>query len=354
MGRARGRRVTEFDKKLCIELIDNAHSFGCRLKVACSDLDIDFKSFCRWKQNLVDKRKGPLSAPKNKLSSEERKEVIKVATSHEYMDYSPWIIVAKLADQGKYIASESSFYKILKEEKMLRHRSKSKVSNSYRPSPLIAFAPNEIWTWDITYLKTSVKGQFFYVYLFMDIFSRKIVGFDVYEEESMEYSSKLVEQLCRSENIDKDKLILHSDNGGPMKGATMLATLEKLGVAASFSRPRVSNDNPYSESLFKTLKYCPQYPEIFLELSEAKKWMIKFVDWYNNNPHSGIKFVTPNERNSGADIEILKNRKLVYLKAKEKNPERWSQNKIRNWEREEKVYLNYLNSDKGVDIKNVS
>jgi putative transposase len=342
------------DKEVVLILIKNACQNGCRLKVASSDLDIDFKTFLRWKEDLCDKRKGPLTQPKNKLSTEEKNEVIRVATSKEYIDYSPWVIVARLADQGQYLASESSFYKILNEHKMLKHRGKSKSANKYRPAPLVAYEPNEIWSWDITYLKTLIRGQFYYVYLIMDIFSRKIVGFDIHEEESMEHSSVLVEKICNVEGIKKDSLVLHSDNGGPMKGATMLATLEKLGVAASFSRPRVSNDNPYSESLFKTLKYCPKYPDRFESIEEAKRWMIMFMDWYNNHQHSGIKFVTPNERHQGLDIKILEKRKEVYLKAKKKNPERWSNRKIRNWDREEKVYLNYLQKNKDIDIKNAS
>lgn len=191
---------------------------------------------------------------------------------------------------------------MLKENKLLNHRGKSKPANHYRPAPLAAHGPNEIWSWDITYLKTLIRGQFYYVYLMMDVWSRKIVGFDVHEEESMEHSSILINNICINEGIEKDQLVLHSDNGGPMKGATMLATLERLGVAASFSRPRVSNDNPFSESLFKTLKYCPKYPERFVSLAEAKQWMIVFMDWYNNHQHSGIKFVTPNERHQGLEM----------------------------------------------------
>ena len=354
MGHARGRRIALDDKKVIILLIEDALESGCRLKIAAADIDVDFKTYLRWKIDLADKRQGPKTPPKNKLSAAERDQIIKVSASKEYMDYSPWIIVAKLADTGIYIASESSFYKVLKENKMLTHRGKSKSANRYRPEPLVAYGPNEIWSWDITYLKTSIRGQFYYVYLMMDIWSRKIVGFDVHEEESMENSSVLMHKLCKNEGIEKDKLILHSDNGGPMKGATMLATLEKLGVATSFSRPRVSNDNPYSESLFKTLKYCPKYPNQFKSLPEAKQWMIKFMDWYNNNPHSGIKFVSPNERHQGLDINILLNRKEVYLKAKKNNPLRWNSKNIRNWDREEKVYLNHLQKSKDIDIKSVS
>jgi len=344
----------ESDKKIILVLVKDARTSGCRLKIACYDLEIDFKSFNRWNKDTADKRKGPLTKPKNKLLPEEREKIIKVSTSSEYMDYSPWVIVAKLADKGEYIGSESSFYKILKERKLLKHRGKSKQANRYRPEPLVATAPNEIWTWDITYLKSLIRGQYFYLYLFLDIFSRKIVGFDIHEEESMEYSSELIEKICKIEGVVIDQLSLHADNGGPMKGATMLATLEKLGVAASFSRPRVSNDNPYSESLFKTLKYCPKYPDRFSNINEAKSWVIMFIDWYNNHQHSGIKFVTPNERHQELDIEILEKRKEVYSKAKNKNPERWNNRATRNWDREEKVYLNCLQKKREIDIRKAS
>jgi putative transposase len=322
--------------------------------VACLDLEIDFKTFQSWREDPADKRKGPLTVPKNKLSATEKDELVKIANSKEYRDYSPWVIVAKLSDKGRYIASESTFYKVLKERKQLEHRSKSKPANRYRPAPLVANGSNQIWSWDITYLKTMVKGQFYYVYLMMDIWSRRIVGFDIREEESMDHSSKLMNVLCENEGIKKDQLVLHSDNGGPMKGATMLATLERLGVAASFSRPRVSNDNPYSESLFKTLKYCPKYPDRFKNITEANQWMMIFLAWYNNHPHSGIKFVTPMERHLELDKEILSKRKKVYENAKLKNPERWSNRKTRNWDREEKVYLNHLQEKRDVDIKMAS
>lgn len=333
-----------------MELIIEAHANGCRVKTACYDMGIVLKTYLSWKESPKDKRKGPLTTPANKLSSAEREELIRTANSKEYMDVSPWIIVPSLADKGIYIASESTFYKVLKENKLLEHRGKSKSANTYRPAPLVASGPNEIWSWDITYLKTTVKGQFYYVYLMMDIWSRKIVGFDVQEEESMEHSSCLMNKLCDAEGVSKDQLVLHSDNGGPMKGATMLATLERLGVAASFSRPSVSNDNPYSESLFKTLKYCPMYPDRFKSLGEAKQWMIKFMNWYNDHKHSGIKFVSPNERHLGKDKEILKKRDEFYKKIKSINPTRWNGRGTRNWEREEKVYLNHLQKKRDVDM----
>ncbi len=310
-------------------------------------MEIDVKTFKRWEKDIEDKRQGPKTTPANKLSDEEINEVIKISTSKEYVDLPPCQIVPLLADKGIYIASESSFYKILREKKLLEHRGKSKKPCMNKPAPLVAKSPNEIYSWDITYLKSSVSGRFYYLYMFMDIYSRKIVGFDVHENESMEHSAKLIERICVQENVLKDQLILHSDNGGAMKGATMLATLQKLGVVPSFSRPRVSDDNPYSESLFKTLKYCPEYPSRpFASLAEANEWVEKFVYWYNNiHLHSGIKFVTPVSRHEGKDKMILENRKRVYEEAKNKNPNRWSGD-TRNWNRIEKVFLNYLQEEK--------
>lgn len=342
------------DKHLALDLIEEANKSGCPLKIACSDLEINFKTFLNWKKGTVDQRKGPLTAPKNKLSDVEKKEIIKVATSKEFMDCSPWIIVSKLADKGRYIASESSFYKVLKEKSMLEHRGKSSKKTKSRSAPLVAHGPNQVYSWDITYLKTTIRGQFLYLYLIMDIFSRRVVGFDVHEIESMELSSDLITKVCKAEGISEEQLTLHSDNGGPMKGATMLATLQKLGVVPSFSRPSVSNDNPYSESLFKTLKYCPKYPDSFESVAEAKRWVIEFTNWYNNTPHSGIKFVTPNQRHNGKDKAILEKRHKVYELAKLKNPERWNGRKTRDWGWINKVKLNCLQKSRDADIKKAS
>lgn len=313
------------------------------------------KTFLRWKENPDDKRRGPLTSPANKLTSEEVMEIIKVSTSKEYVDLPPSQIVPSLADKGIYIASESSFYKILKENSLLNHRGKSKPRTHHRPAPLVATGPNQIYSWDITYLKSSVAGRFYYLYMFMDIYSRKIVGFRVHESESMENSASLVEEICFRENILRDQLVLHSDNGGAMKGATMLATLQKLGIIPSFSRPRVSDDNPFSESLFKTLKYCPRYPsKPFVSVEEASSWVSRFTEWYNySHLHSGIKFVTPASRHEGRDKKILEMRNDVYAKAKIKSPNRWPR-EIRNWKHVEKVYLNYLQETIEDDIKKAS
>jgi transposase InsO family protein len=267
--------------------------------------------------------------------------MIKIANSDEFKDLNPHKIVVKLADSGRYIASESSFYRLLKTENLLAHRSKSRPRENHPPRCLVAKAPNQVWSWDITYLSTLVRGKFYYLYMIEDIFSRAIVGWRVEECESAHHSAELMDQSCSEQNVKKDQINLHSDNGNPMKGATMLATLQKLGVTPSFSRPSVSNDNPFSESLFRTLKYVPMFPtRPFASLDEAREWVEKFVKWYNTEHlHSEIRYVTPLSRHIGLDREILNRRVQIYQEAKTRNPIRWS-GEIRNWSRISEVILN--------------
>ena len=171
----------------------------------------------------------------------------------------------------------------------------------------------------------------------------------------MQNSSMIFERTCLVEGVISGQLTLHADNGGPMKGATMLATMQKLGVVPSFSRPMVSDDNPYSESLFKTIKYHHTYPGFFNSIEESKRWVISFINWYNEvHFHSGIKFVTPSQRHQGLDVEILEKRKNVYLEAKRKNPERWNGRNIKNFEHKKEVYLNHLQKEKEGAIKMAS
>lgn len=327
-----------------IELVGQARSSGARQDKACDVIGISAKTLQRWEQvgNEQDGRTEARHEPKNKLTELERQRVIKVANEVEFAHLAPTQIVPKLADKGLYIASESTFYRVLNENNLLKHRDKSKPGRKVaKPKSLTASAPNQIYTWDITYLPSQVKGIFFHLYLVLDIYSRKIVGWQVHSEELSVLAADLMVDICQREEIASNQVTLHSDNGSPMKGATLLATLQELGVVPSFSRPSVSNDNPYSESVFRTLKYRPEYPEKpFSDLSAARDWVKGFIQWYNHEHcHSGIKFVTPAQRHTGEDIEILAKRKQVYQKAKIQNPERWS-GEIRNWERIKEVQLN--------------
>ncbi len=267
--------------------------------------------------------------------------MLKIVNMPEFASLPPSQIVPILADRGEYICSESTFYRILRQERMQHHRGRSKPPQK-RPCPrLTASSPNQVYSWGITFLPTEIKGKFYYLYLFIDIYSRYIVGWHVNDYQDNKVSAKVFRQICESNNIEKSQLTLHSDNGGAMKGATMLATMQNLGVIKSFSRPATSNDNPFSEALFKTLKYCPSYPrKPFKDIEQAEQWMTKFTRWYNyEHRHSGINFVTPHQRHTGLEHEILSKRSQVYNEARAKNPKRWNC-KTRCWEPVEKVHIN--------------
>lgn len=332
------------ERKRIIALVHEAVSSGASQARVCDVIDISTRTYQRWvKSNTMeDGRINANHSPNNSFTELERQRVIRVVNESEFASLPPCQIVPKLADQGLYIASESSFYRILKAHNQMKHRDKNKPTRTViKPRALTADGPNQIYTWDITYLPTTVKGVFFYLYLVLDVFSRKVVGWQIHHEELSSLASDLMTDICLREKIKRDQVTLHSDNGSPMKGATMLATLQELGVIPSFSRPSVSNDNPYSESIFRTLKYRPDYPEKpFVDIAVARTWVTGFVRWYNDDHcHSGISYVTPAQRHNGDDMEILKKRKLVYQKAKSKNPGRWS-GEIRNWDRIDKVHLN--------------
>ena len=330
------------EKALAIQLITEAVANGARKHKACEILGITIRSVQRWKQKgFDDKRKNSTRCPVNKLSEIERARVVEILKSNEFSELPPSQIVPRLADKGEYVASESTFYRILRDLEQNKHREASKPRKNKPPKALTATGPNQVWSWDITYLPSPVRGQYWYLYLIMDIYDRKIVGWQVHASESAEYASDLIEATCLSEKVVKDQLVLHSDNGSPMKGSTMRNKMESLGIIASFSRPSVSNDNPYSESLFKTFKYRPEYPEKpFEDLLAARKWVMKFEQWYNfEHQHSSINFVSPEARHQGRDKKILAARHELYKKAQLEHPERWSGN-TRNWTPRGEVKLN--------------
>lgn len=337
----RGRRHDRDERQHVLALIDEAVAAGARQSKACEVLGLSERTIQRWRNDPdgADGRKGPHTPCAHALTVDERQEIIDVATHPDFCDLSPRQIVCQLADQGRYIASESTFYRVLRDHRMVRHRQPSRPATP-RPKPQrVARRPGQVWVWDITYLATPVRGRFAYLYWVMDLFSRKIVGWHISDRESMDESSRLIEQTILAERLEAQGLCIHADNGAAMRGSTLLATLERLGVESSFSRPGVSNDNAHCEASFRTLKYRPGYPKRPMELGDWRRWVADFVDWYNTEHyHSGIGWVTPQQRHDGQDRELLARRRELWADARQRHPKRWS-GKTRRWPRPAEVRL---------------
>lgn len=319
---------------MILKLIDDAVAAGARRWRACEVLGLSIRTIERWREEDGgdDRRYGPKTDPTNKLLPAERRQILELVNSPKYRHLSPNQIVPRLADEGIYLGSESTYYRLLREHHQLAHRQPSRPPTSRPPREHLATGPCQVWSWDITYIKSPVRGIFYYLYMIVDIWSRKVVGWQVHPDQSAEHAASLFCQTCDELGIDPEGIGFHADNGGPMKGSTMLATLQRLGVIASFSRPGVSDDNPYSEALFRTMKYRPNYPSRpFASIQEAREWLAGFVAWYNTEHlHSAIRFVTPDDRHFGRQEAILDNRKAVYEKARRRHPERWA-GATRNW-----------------------
>lgn len=330
------------DRQETLTLIEQAVQAGARQALACRELGVSARTLQRWQHQAVDGRpEAKRQAPANKLSHEERRAVLDAANRADFASITPHQIVPKLADEGIYLASESTFYRLLKEDGQGVQRGRSQSPRKHVLTTHQADGPNQVWCWDITWMPTTVKGKYFYWYMMKDIYSRKLVANEVHESETSQQAAALLRRGCLKEQTAGRPLVLHSDNGTAMKGATMLASMHQLGVKPSFSRPRVSNDNAYAEALFKTAKYCPFWPERpFDTIEQARAWVHRFVDWYNEEHcHSGLKYVTPGQRHRGEADSLLAHRKLVYEAAKASKPERWP-NSIRNWNLDNVVYLN--------------
>jgi transposase InsO family protein len=296
----------------------------------------------RWQHTEADRRQlVQRPPPPNKLSALERQAVLDAANRPGYASLTPHQIVPRLADEGIYLASESTFYRVLKQAGQSTHRGRAKAPRRRAPTTHRADAPNQLWCWDITWLPSTVKGRFYYWYMVKDVYSRKLVANEVHESESAGHACELLEKGCLRERTAGRPLILHSDNGGVMRGSMLRESMISLGIEPSFSRPRVSNDNAYAESLFRTAKYCALWPERpFDNLTEARLWVQTFVEWYNEeHRHSALKYVTPDERHQGMADELLNARKRLYESARKAAPNRWS-GETRNWHLTDVVYLN--------------
>lgn len=306
--------------------VAEAQAAGARLSKVCELLGVSARTIERWRLDPAgdDERRGPNRRPSNALSPLEEARVMALMEKHH--GTSPKQLVAKLADENVYVASESTMYRLVRRKSGRKTRAVGRSQVSRAKMVHEATAPNQVWSWDITWLPTTVRGRFFFLYLVIDVWSRRIVGWDVHERETAELAAEMTARICREEAIDPKGLVLHSDNGTPMRGSTMLATMQWLGIVPSFSRPHVSDDNPYSEALFRTLKHGPMYPRRpFTTVDEARAWIARFVAWYNGeHRHSAIRFVTPNDRHYGRQERILARRRALYERARAKRPDRWS------------------------------
>lgn len=337
------------DRQSLVQEIREAHSNGARLHLACELAGIDVRTLQRWNAGagLVTGDGRPQAVrpvPSHALSDAEREQVLRIANEPRFVDLPPARIVPMLADEGVYVASESTFSRVLREQGQAARRGRAKAPRPTRPPTThIATAPGEVWCWDMTYLPACVVGQWFHLYLILDLYSRKIVGWEVHDSDDSVHAAQLVRRTALAEGIAAKprRPVLHGDNGATLKATTVLAMLYWLGVKPSYSRPRVSDDNAFVESLFRTAKYRPEFPARgFADLDTARRWGAEFVRWYNvEHRHSGIRYVSPAQRHAGHDVAILAARHELYAQARQRHPARWSGD-TRNWSPIASVTLN--------------
>lgn len=336
------------DREQLVHWIDEARDTGATQAAACKAAGISARTLQRWRvpdgSLLADRRPDAVRPmPSTALSEAERAVILETVNEPRFASLPPSQIVPRLADEGVYLASESTIYRVMAAANQQHRRGRAHPPSTRTVTTYSATKANQVWCWDISYLPSPVRGLFFYLYLVLDLFSRKVVGWEVHAEESGEHAAALLLRTSLREGIDtlKQTLVLHADNGSPMKSATLLATLQWLGVAPSYSRPRVSNDNAYAESFFRTCKYRPEWPAGgFASLDDARQWVRTFVQWYNEeHRHSGLNFVTPGQRHREEAPAVMQNRIAVYQAARDRNPGRWSED-IRDWSLPETVWLN--------------
>jgi putative transposase len=292
---------------------------------ACAALAVPRSSFYRWQNPEENYREGPQrSAPPLALSGEEEVAVLEILHADRFVDQAPLEIYNTLLDEGRYLCSIRTMYRILEKNNEVRERRNQLSHPRYEIPEILAERPNEVWSWDITKLKGPVKWTYFYLYVILDIFSRYVVGWMVAHRELASLAQKLVEQTSQKQNIQPGQLTIHADRGSSMTSKPVAFLMADLGITKSHSRPHVSNDNPYSESQFKTMKYRPGFPDRFGSIEDARSFCQDFFTWYNaEHYHSGISFLTPAVVHYGRAEQIIKERQAVLNTAYEKHPERF-------------------------------
>lgn len=262
--------------------------------------------------------------PSRALSPQERDQVLDLMHSERFVDAAPRQIYATLLDEGRYLCSVSTMYRILSEQGEVRERRNQLRHPAYQKPELLATGPNQVWSWDITKLKGPAKWVYFYLYVILDIFSRFVVGWMVAHQESATLARRLIAETCEKQGIVQGQLTVHADRGGSMASKSVAQLLADLGVTKTHSRPHVSNDNPFSESQFKTLKYRPGFPERFGCAQDARAFSREFFTWYNTeHRHSGIGLMSPEMVHHGRAAAVWEQRKQVLLAAARTHPERF-------------------------------
>jgi len=292
-------------------------------KAACIALCVPRASFYRFfaDKNEIDK---PCRHSPMKLSDATEQQVLDVLHEERFWDCSPYQIYATLLDEGVYLCSVRTMYRILAKHNEVKERRRQKRHCKYKKPELLATAPNQVWSWDITRLKGPEKWTYFQLYVIMDIYSRYVVGWMVAYREDSALAKKLIKETCIKQNIEQNQLTLHADRGSSMTSKVVSNLLLDLKVTRTHSRPHVSNDNPYSESQFKTLKYCPDFPQRFGSIEDARLFCRNFFDWYNHrHKHSGIAFLTPEQMHYGLEKDVISRRQQVLMAAFEANKHRF-------------------------------
>lgn len=295
-------------------------------KAACEALSVSRATFYRYtSDNPPGNHSSQRPAPPLSLSGQERQTVIDLLHGQRFCDDTPYQIYAALLDEGQYYCSIRTMYRILTTEHgCVKERRKHVQRSHYVKPELLATAPNQVWSWDITKLKGPVKWTYFYLYVILDIFSRFVVGWMVAHREQDALAKRLIEESCIKQNIEPGQLAVHADRGSSMKSKAVAHLLADLGVTKTHSRPYVSNDNPYSEAQFKTLKYCHQFPDRFGSIQDARSFCQQFFSWYNKeHRHSGIALMTPEQVHYGFADPIIDQRSKVLKAAFFSHPERF-------------------------------
>jgi putative transposase len=314
---------------------------------ACDALDMPRAGYYRWLQRQRSSVSKTKRISPRRLSDQERREILTLLTDERFMELAVPEVYYTLLDEGKYLCSWRTMYRILNETKAVKERRNQRRNGLYAKPELLATAPNQLWSWDITKLKGPQKWNHYNLYVIMDVYSRYVVGWLIAERESATLAKRLIEECCRKQNVHRDQLTIHADRGSAMRSKTVAQLMADLGITKTHSRPHVSNDNPYSEAQFKTLKYHSSFPGKFGSLEDARSFLRTFFDWYNNHHrHSGIAMMTAADVHTGNSENIYQQRQQVLRQAHQQHPERFVKGQPQTQPLPKTVWINKPHEDK--------